>query len=180
MAGLRATQYVVRNTQPRAGGKLSSVAQAECWVADDIVVPEAVSNLMSDTYDLPKTKLFPLKVAWRSSNGKTATELDTFRSQSSNIPANYFTAPAGYAQVKSQAEVFMDDETKQMFNDMAREAGLDVDKPRPQRTAPVANAGQKVRMPMRLRGQQPQPGNNEQTQQGGDQLSRLLDSFKGK
>ncbi len=178
VAGLKATQYVMRVEPGKGAGKLRSVREAECWVADEITVPDAVASMLSDTYGMPKTKFFPLRLTYKTADGKSGVGLDTYRSQSSAMPPNYFAAPQGYTAVKSQAEVFMDDETKQMFNDMASEMGLDAPKQAPRSAPPVSAAGAGRRQGMSMRQNAAPQGNNESKSQ--DQLSKLLDSFKGK
>lgn len=184
VAGLRATQYVMKVAPGRGAGRPRSVSEAQCWVADDITVPDAIASLLSDTYGMPKTKFFPLRLTYKTADGKAGVGLDTYRSQSSNIPDNYYAAPQGYVAVKSQAEVFMDDETKQLFNDMASEYGLDTAEnarpKQPARPAPLASnaaLGRRQGMSLHLKDAPPQ-GNNEAHAQ--DALGKLLDSFKGK
>lgn len=171
VAGLRASKYVMQNKAPAAGGRrnLNAVAAAECWVADEITVPPSVSDMLSNTYGMPKTKFFPLRITYTASDGRPAVALDTYRSEARAIPQNYFASPAGYKLVSSQAEVFMDDETQQMMNDMAAEMGLDAPR-RPQQQARPAAAPQ--RTGMGIRGTPPAQGNND--------LSKMLESLKGK
>jgi hypothetical protein len=65
--------------------------------------------------------------------GAKKTLLDTYRTQQAPIPVSYFVCPTGYALAKSDAEVMMNDEQKQMFNDMAKDLGPD--------TPPTAASG---------------------------------------
>lgn len=178
VAGLRATQYLMRLQPGRViNGRRSNVVQAECWIADEIQIPSGTATLLRDVYSLPQTNLFPLKVSYKTIDGAVTTMLDTYRSQSNPIPPTYFAAPQGFALAKSVHEVFMDDETKQMFNDMAGEAGLDVQRPAQRPAQPVAARGGKTGMVVRG-GQAPQ-GNNESVS-AGDQLSKMLEGLKGK
>ncbi|MDZ4832658.1 MAG: hypothetical protein SGJ27_02535 [Candidatus Melainabacteria bacterium] len=170
VAGLRATKYTMKNAAPVAGGgrNLNAVASAECWVATDIAVPPSVSDMLSNTYGMPKTKYFPLRITYTGPDGRLVTALDTYKSEARQIPANYFGLPGGYKLASSQAEVFMDDETQRMMNDMASEMGMDAPR-RPQqhaRPAAVPNRGGGVA----LRTPPPQQGND---------LSKMLDALKG-
>lgn len=170
IAGLKATKFVMQNRTPVAGNRrnLNAVAAAECWVADDITVPAAVSDMLANTYGMPKTKFFPLRISYTGPDGKAGVALDTFKAEPRDIPPNTFAQPQGYKLVASQAEVFMDDETQQMMSDMASEMGLDAPK-RPQQrpvTVPTTRtSGMGVR-------------NNAQPQNNND-LSKMLDALKG-
>ncbi len=169
VAGLKATKYTMKNAAPAAGGRnLNAVSSAECWVASDIPVPPGVADMLANTYGMPKTKYFPLRISYTGSDGRTVTALDTFRSESRAIPANYFGLPGGYKLASSQAEVFMDDETQRMMNDMAFEMGLDAPKRPQQISRPVAipRTGGAT-----LHSQPQQGGNND--------LSKMLDALKG-
>ncbi len=170
VAGLKATKYVMQNKSPVTGGgkTLNSVSNAECWVADDIEVPAQVADMLSNTYGMPKTKYFPLKIAYRDSNGRAVTALDTYRSESRPIAQNYFACPSGFKLVSSKAEVFMDEETQQMMSDMANEMGLDS----PRRAASPATQAAPVRSGVGSRSPAPAKDTNE--------LSRMLDSLKSK
>ncbi|HMW89599.1 MAG TPA: hypothetical protein PLC15_01805 [Candidatus Obscuribacter sp.] len=123
VSGLKATQYSIRNARlsPRGGARRQQVSAADCWVADEIQVPSQVSAMISKAYGLPNTRSFPLRISLVT-NGNPQTVLDTYRAQSCAIPNTYFGVPAGYARASSEAEVMMDDETKQMFNDLVSDA----------------------------------------------------------
>lgn len=165
VAGLRAAKYTISGVAAPAAGKrnLNSVSSAECWVATDIQVPPSVSDMLSNTYGMPKTKYFPLRISYTSSDGRIVTALDTFKGESRQIPGNYFGLPGGYKLASSQAEVFMDDETQRMMNDMASEMGLEA--PRRPQARPAAVQTQAVRKPPA-----PPPGND---------LSKMLEALKG-
>ncbi|MBX3072626.1 hypothetical protein KF913_01840 [Candidatus Obscuribacterales bacterium] len=170
VAGLKATKYIMQNSAPVAGRRsLNAVAAAECWVADDITVPAAVADMLANTYGMPKTKYFPLRISYTGTDGKPGIALDTYRAEARAMPANAFAFPQGYKLVASQAEVFMDDETQQMMNDMASEMGLDAPRrpqQRPAMTTQAAPRGMGVRHDA-----QPAQGNND--------LSKMLDALKG-
>lgn len=171
IAGLKATKFVMQNSAPVAGQRnLNAVAKAECWVADDITVPASVADMLSNTYGMPKTKYFPLKISYTGTDGRTGVALETFRAEARAMPANMFAAPQGYKLVASQAEVFMDDETQQMMNDMASEMGLDAPR-RPQQRRPV--------MTQQAAPRGMTPRQDAQPQGGGNDLSKMLDALKG-
>lgn len=123
VAGLKATQYTIRNASmsAKAGGRRQSVNAADCYVADEIQVPSQVSAMISRAYGLPNTRSFPLRITLYTNNSPQ-TVLDTYRSQTCDIPPTYFGVPAGYARVNSEAEVMMDDESKQILNDLASDS----------------------------------------------------------
>ena len=169
IAGLKATKYVMQNATPTAGKRsLSAVSSAECWVADDITVPAAVADMLANTYGMPKTKYFPLKITYTGPDGRPGIALDTYRAEARAMPAGAFSSPQGYKLVASQAEVFMDDETQQMMNDMASEMGLDAPRRPQQRAVSMPQSAPRGMTPR----QDPQP-------QGGNDLSRMLDALKG-
>lgn len=123
VSGLKATQYSIQNASisARAGGKRSTVSAADCWVADEIQVPHQVSEMISKAYGLPNTRSFPLRISMVE-NGAPSVVLDTYYSKSCNIPSSWYSVPAGYGRASSEAEVMMDDDTKQMFKDMLNDA----------------------------------------------------------
>lgn len=142
VSGLKATQYSIRNARlsPRGGARRQQVSAADCWVADEIQVPSQVSAMISKAYGLPNTRSFPLRISLVT-NGNPQTVLDTYRAQSCAIPNSYFGVPAGYARANSEAEVMMDDETKQMFNDLVSDAPGVSGGNNPSAPAPVQNYG---------------------------------------
>ncbi len=171
VAGLRAAKYTMKGGAPIAGAgakNLNAVSSAECWVATDISVPPSVSDMLANTYGMPKTKFFPLRISYTGSDGRVVTALDTFKGEGRQIPANFFGLPGGFKLASSQAEVFMDDETQRMMNDMASEMGLDAPRrpqaARPAAQAPRASGGVTLRTP-------PPQSNND--------LSKMLDALKG-
>lgn len=111
VSGLKATKYTVLG-----GGK--SLRHADCWVSNDIRVPSQISQMLAQAYGLPVTDTFPLKVSYVSMNGSLSSVLDTYRLQTTNIPAGYFGLPPGYKRVASQEEVMMDDETQSILRDL--------------------------------------------------------------
>lgn len=142
IAGLKATKYVMRGgSQPLTGGKrtLAQVQSATCWIADEIEIPAPLAEMLSAAYGMPRTKYFPLKVTYQS-NGANKVALDTYHCKTCPIPGNFYSYPGGYTLAGSQAEVLIDDETRQILQDLAGE--LD-DKPTqrqqvaPQRARPA-------------------------------------------
>ena len=165
ISGLKATKYVMAGPAKGGGGKLSGVKRASCWVSDDIEVPGPIADMLSKAYGMPRTKYYPLRVTYLTNRGQVKVALDTYRSSTCTIPATYFTSPSGYQLASSQAEILMDDDTRQLLRDMAGE----VDSPRPKNTAKKAVAKQK-----KSATPTPKPGSTA------DQLTKLLDSLKGK
>ncbi len=127
--GLRATEYKMngRTVQHKnAKGQItqSRIDGAQCWVATDIQVPPKLVDLIATAYGLPNESTFPLRVTYLD-NATAHTVLDTYRCNKTSFPANYFEMPGGYKPVKSAAEVMMNDEQKQIMDDMARDLGGD-------------------------------------------------------
>lgn len=160
ISGLKATKYVMDG---KASG-LKTVKRASCWVSDDIQVPAPIADMLNSAYGMPRTRYFPLRVTYLTNSGQVKTALNTYQSSICAIPGNYFTRPKGYALASSQAEIMMDDETRQLLRDMAGE----IDGQRP---APRKQAVKRVKQAPKNK---PKPGSTS------DQLTKLLDSLKGK
>ena len=143
ISGLRATEYVMSggNTlhAPHSKGHARNISDATYWVSDDITVPPALSSLLSTAYGVPATQNVPLRLTC-TDGGAKKTLLETYRTQQTPIPVSYFVCPSGYSPVKSDAEVMMNDEQKQIFNDMAKDLGPDSGSAPAE--APAAGAGQ--------------------------------------
>lgn len=176
IAGLRATQYVMRGggkiSHQGANGKIrtSTVSAADYWVSDEITVPPRLGDLLSSAYGLPTTQNVPLRLEMTDAKGPKRM-LETYRMQAlATIPSNYFECPGGYKAVQSDAEVMMNDEQKQMIEDMSREMGGGLESSSPQPSQPQYS---------------PQPTAPAATQKtaapasgGNDALSKLLDAYK--
>lgn len=120
VAGLQATQYVVEGGTSQMAAKHSAgIRHADCWISDDIAVPPQISQMLAKVYGLPDTRTFPLKVSTVSTSGTLTNMLDTYRTQVCPIPSHYFGLPQGYRRADSEAEVMVDDETRQILNDLA-------------------------------------------------------------
>lgn len=129
ISGLRATQYVMSGGNslhmPHTKNHHShSISDATYWVSEDITVPPALSSLLATAYGVPATQNVPLRLTC-TDGGAKKTLLETYRTQQAPIPVSYFVCPGGYSLVKSDAEVMMNDEQKQIFNDMAKDLGPD-------------------------------------------------------
>lgn len=118
VAGLSATQYTMNGGGPRVA-KHAAIRHADCWISDDIAVPGRISKMLAKAYGLPDTHMFPLKVSYVNSSGSLSSMLDTYYQKTCPIPANYFGLPMGYKRGESEADVMIDDETKQILNDLA-------------------------------------------------------------
>ncbi len=170
IAGLRATQYVMRGggsiSLVGANGKtkISTVNAADYWVSDDITVPPRLADLLSSAYGLPTTQNVPLRLECTDAKGQKRM-LETYRMQTiASIPSSYFQCPGGYKAVQSDAEVMMNDEQKQMIDDMSREMGGGLESaPQPQYSPPPVA---------------PQQPAATTSSGGSDGLSKLLDAYK--
>lgn len=188
VAGVKATKYSMKggsvaNMQRSKDGRLrktlATVQGAECWVSDEIPVPAPVASMLSQAYGMPQTKYFPLRVTYINS-GRPGTALDTLNSKSCSMPVGYYAKPQGYILAKSQAEVLMDDETKQILRDMASEL-----EDSPRSAASGGNNSTPSPSPVPTQATRPPaaaPANSVQV--GGmnldkDKLTRLLQQLKG-
>jgi hypothetical protein len=117
VAGQNATQYVT-NGSPRMA-KSASIRHADCWISEDIAVPGHIAQMLAKVYGLPDTRTFPLKVSYVTTNGSLSPMLDTLSTQTCPFPPHYFGLPQGYKRAESEAEVMIDDETRQILNDLA-------------------------------------------------------------
>lgn len=118
--GLKATKYVATNPQPRGQNPWVS---AECWVADQIKVPSRMTEMLNTVYGVPTTQLIPLRLTYKKASGSEEMILDTYHQQTTPLPDSYLTAPGGYQLAKSEMEVMMTEENKQLVNDIARDLG---------------------------------------------------------
>jgi hypothetical protein len=174
IAGLRATQYVMRGggkiSHQGANGKIrtSTVSAADYWVSDDITVPPRLGDLLSSAYGLPTTQNVPLRLEMTDAKGPKRM-LETYRMQVlATIPSNYFECPGGYKAVQSDAEVMMNDEQKQMIDDMSREMGGGLESSAPQPSQPQYSP-----QPTAPASKTAAPASG-----GTDALSKLLDAYK--
>lgn len=188
VAGVKATKYSMKrgsvaSMAPTKDGHLkktmATVQGAECWVSDEIPVPAPVASMLSQAYGMPQTKYFPLRVTYVNGN-RPGTALDTLNSKSCNIPIGYYARPQGYLLARSQAEVLMDDETKQILRDMASELE---DSPR---SAPSGgNNATPSPSPVPTQATRPPAATSPNSVQVGgmnldkDKLTRLLQQLKG-
>jgi hypothetical protein len=117
VAGLKATTYTMQG-----GGAQKHLRTATCWVANEIIVPSQITELLAQTYGLPDNKAYPLKLNCVDNSGKLNVMLDTYNSQVCQIPSSYFYLPNGYTRVASKEEVMVDDETKQILRDLANDS----------------------------------------------------------
>ncbi|HEY9715425.1 MAG TPA: hypothetical protein V6C72_18270, partial [Chroococcales cyanobacterium] len=131
IAGLKATEYVMRGGSGNFQRAVHSaqhqrqappIQGAKYWVSEDITVPPKLADLMATAYGLPPTQNVPLRLNCTQA-GREKILLDTYRMQSSPIPISYFQCPAGYKAVQSDAEVMMNDEQRQMIEDMTKDLG---------------------------------------------------------
>lgn len=166
IAGLKATQYVMRGggtLAHTANGKTkrTTVSSADYWVSDEIQVPPRLADLLAAAYGLPTTSNVPLRLDANDGRSNKCM-LDTYRMQSSALPISFFQAPGGYKLVSSDAEVMMNDEQKQMIEDMSKEMGGGLESAPSASTAPRQAAAAPAAAP---------------TGAAAD-LSKLLDAYK--
>lgn len=123
VAGLKATKYVASNSTASSVGRGNAWSSADCWVADQIKVPQRLAEMLTTVYGLPTTQAVPLRVTYTDLNGREETILDTYQQQSTPVPDSYLTAPSGYKLAKSEVEVLMTAENRQLVDDIARDLG---------------------------------------------------------
>lgn len=130
IAGLKATEYVMRGgattfqmaVRSAQHARQVTIQGANYFVSDEITVPPKLADLLSTAYGLPPTQNVPLRLNCVES-GRPRVLLDTYHMELSAIPISYFQCPQGYKPVKSDAEVMMTDDQRQMIEDMTKEMG---------------------------------------------------------
>jgi hypothetical protein len=151
IAGLRATKFTMTNPGSQQGSTGVKWLSADCWVADDIKVPPQLAEMLATTYGLPSTRSVPLRVTYKDINGRSETILDTYQQQSAPVPDSYLTAPQGYRLAKSEMEVMMTDENKQLVDDIARDLGKEPPSYAPNESSvkpsPLAGPGGSINIP---------------------------------
>jgi hypothetical protein len=121
IAGLRASQYVMKNTGGTKGP--NDWVSAEYWVANDIKVNARLSELLSTAYGTPDNSCVPLRLTYKTASGRAGVSLDTYREQATSIPSSYFNGPSNYQLAKSEVDVMMSKEQGQIMNDIANDLG---------------------------------------------------------
>jgi len=117
---LNATQYVMKNNTPKTPNEWVS---AEYWVANDIKVNPKLSELLATAYGTPDNSGVPLRLTYKTSAGRSGTSLDTYREQQAPIPSSYYSGPSGYTLAKSEVDVMMSNEHRQIMDDIANDLG---------------------------------------------------------
>jgi hypothetical protein len=120
--GLRANQYEYRLGVADAETR-SKMKEATYWAATDIHVPARLSELLATTYGTPDNQSIPLRFTYIDPQGRPETLLDTYQEQKTNIPASFFDTPQGYTAARSEADVLLDDQQRQIMNDIAKDLG---------------------------------------------------------
>lgn len=100
----------------------SDLKSARYFIADQIKVPPVIAGMLAKAYGLPPMQNVPLRFNYSTTSGASVSALDTYYAKACAIPTAYYNQPQGYRIAKSHAEVMIDDETKQMLNDLASEA----------------------------------------------------------
>lgn len=134
IAGLKATQYVskaddlsIQRMMAKRGKRGTSIKSAEYWVSEDIAVPPKLANMLQAAYGLPSTHSVPLRLSYVNRDGNSQLLLETYRAQTTSIPQGYFNLAAVYRPARTEAEVIINAETRQMINDLASELGTKSD-----------------------------------------------------
>jgi hypothetical protein len=118
IAGLRAKEFTVTSS---AKGEMIA---GDYWGAVDIKAPPHVAELLSAKFGTPtESQLIPLAFTYVDASGQSIKALETYRQQATNIPSNYYQAPNGYRLAKSEVDVMMTDEHRQIMNDIANDLG---------------------------------------------------------
>lgn len=100
----------------------NKLATASFWVAGNIAVPTQVSQMIAKFYGVPDSQRVPLRLV-TTDIGKTKPEvqMDTIRVRQFNVPDSLFSVPRGYTQTRSEAEVFLDQESADTLNDLLKD-----------------------------------------------------------
>jgi hypothetical protein len=182
ICGLHAVEHkmTVSNTLRLGKRATTQISGATYWTCEDISVPPQLSSLLSTVYGLPTTQYIPLRVL-AVEQGKNKQLLDTYRSQQSAIPVSYFSCPSGLTPVKSDAEVMMNDEQKQILNDMAR----DLDDPKSSKSASAQTSAAPLRQTPVATASGATASSGKTINVGGvsldkDKVQKFLDAFQKK
>ena len=125
ICGLKAIEYVSPNSSTFQGQtRMHTLANADYWTSKDINVPPRLADLITTAYGLPTSSTVPLRLNC-TDNGEPKVMLDTYYAKQTAIPVSYFEPPAGLTRVKTDAEVMMDDDQKQLVNDMVEQLNND-------------------------------------------------------
>jgi len=118
IAGMKATQYKMTNA---ASSKASNWQSADYWLADDIKVPPSLGQLISSVCQLPASDLVPLKMSYRDKNNQPVNILQTYRQQRANVPEKTFYLPHQYKLAKSEVEVLISQENRNLINELSND-----------------------------------------------------------
>jgi len=120
IAGLNANEYRMQNLAAHAKSPHDWIS-AEYWVARDIRVSPKLSGLLAAAYGTPDNASVPLRLTYKTAGGKDGVSLDTYYQQATTIPSSFFRGPTGYQLAKTAADVMMNDEDREMLNDLAKD-----------------------------------------------------------
>ncbi len=123
IAGLRATQYQMKKSAGAPARGPNDWLTAEYWVANEIKVSPKLADLLSTVYGTPDNMSVPLKLIYKTVDGRNGAILDTYRQQITSIPASYFSSPTGYQLAKSEVAVMVTNEHRQLLEDLAKDLG---------------------------------------------------------
>lgn len=129
IAGVRAYEFAI--DRPVAGrtlrgpdGKpkvIPSIAAAKLFVAQDIVTPPQVSDLVSKIYGVPDCQRIPLRMEVTEAGKRPVLAVDTISIARVNVPDAMFQIPPGLKPVKSDMEVFIDRKSMDQLDDMLKD-----------------------------------------------------------
>jgi hypothetical protein len=122
IAGLNANEYRMQNLAARPKNPNDWIS-AEYWVARDIRVSPKLAELLAAAYGTPDNASVPLRLTYKTAAGKDGVSLDTYYQKVTAIPSNFFQGPTGYQLAKSEADVMLNNENRQMLNDLANDLG---------------------------------------------------------
>lgn len=129
VAGVRAYEFAI--DRPIAGrtvrgtdGKVHQVPPiqaASLFVAQDIVTPPQVSDLVSKIYGVPDCQRIPLRMVVTEAGKRPILAVDTVRVARVNVPDAMFAIPGGLKPVKSDMEVFIDRRSMDAIDDILKD-----------------------------------------------------------
>lgn len=129
IAGVRAYEFAL--DRPVAGrtvrgpdGKpkaIPSISAARLFVAQDIVTPPQVSDLVSKIYGVPDCQRIPLRMEVTEAGKRPVMAVDTVSISRVNVPDAMFQVPGGLTPVKSDMEVFIDRKSMDALDDMLKD-----------------------------------------------------------
>ncbi len=125
----------VRGPQTRPGNvfeveHMTGIANATSWCMTDAKMSKQMTEFVSHIYCVSNTlQEFPLRVIYMDNEGATTLSLQTLSIKPTQITDALFVIPKSYKNVKSEALVYNDEQSKNSLKESFDWLG-DVDKPR--------------------------------------------------